>query len=153
MDNFQIQHNKAYDPPSLLVFLTNRVGKLLGNAIRKRGLEDDIDMLPTQMGILADLWTSDGQRQQDLAISLIKDKATITRALDVFEKDNIVVRVPDPNDKRNKRIYLTHKGKEMQHLVYPYALEVEEKAVAGIDKTEIKICKKVLRQIYDNLTT
>jgi DNA-binding MarR family transcriptional regulator len=98
----------------LLIFLTNRIGRLLDNAIRDSMREEDAQVLPQHMGVLSDLWARDGLRQQDLAISLIKDKATIARSLQTLEEQSIVVRVADPDDKRNKRIYVTSKGKSLK---------------------------------------
>jgi len=142
------QNRPEYSP---LIFLTNRIGRLLGNAIRDSMREEDAHILPQHMGVLSDLWVRDGLRQQDLAISLIKDKATIARSLRTLEEQNIVVRVADPDDKRNKRIYLTHKGKSLKSALLPRANEVQHEAVASIREDDVQTCLHVLEQIYDNL--
>lgn len=103
------------------------------------------------IGVLVDLWREDGVRQQDLAVSIIKDKGTIARALDSMERQNLVVRVTDPNDKRNKRIYLTHKGKAVRHELFPHAEAVINKASEDISEEEMAICQKVLAKVYQNL--
>ena len=104
------------------------------------------------MGILADLWRKDGVRQQDLVVSIIKDKANIARALTFLERSNIVVRVTDPKDKRNKRIYLTHKGKALKEQLLPQAIAIQEEIASQIDQKEFNTCMKVLEQIHDLLT-
>jgi len=136
---------------SPLIFLTNRIGRLLANAIRDSMREEDAQVLPQHMGVLSDLWVRDGLRQQDLAISLIKDKATIARSLRTLEEQNIVVRVADPDDKRNKRIYLTHKGKSLKSALLPRAQQLQHKAVASIGEDDVQTCMNVLEQIYENL--
>lgn len=136
---------------SPLIFLTNRIGRLLANAIRDSMREEDAQVLPQHMGVLSDLWVRDGLRQQDLAISLIKDKATIARSLSTLEEQNIVVRVADPDDKRNKRIYLTHKGKSLKSALLPRAQQVQQEAVASICEDDVQTCLQVLEQIYENL--
>lgn len=141
------------DPHDSLVFLTNRVGRLLSNAIRKK-LEDEAGpqlLQSTHLGVLVDLWVQDGVRQQDLAVSTIKDKGTITRTLNILEQENLVVRVTDRTDKRNKRIYLTHKGKELKSKLMPYAHEAASGATAGITADELRVCKDVLAKLYKNL--
>ena len=143
-----------YDPFDSLVFLTNRVGRLLSNEVRKRleGAESpDIAVQATHIGVLVDLWMQDGVCQQDLAVSTIKDKGTIARALNFMEQENLVVRVTDRTDKRNKLIYLTHKGKELKHKLVPYAGIAIQKATEGIDEEELRICKDVLVKVYKNL--
>ncbi len=108
----------------------------------------ELGIVPHHMGILVDLWARDGVRQQDLAVSTIKDKATIARALDSLEQKNILVRVTDPNDKRNKRIYLTHKGKELQAHIWPHAQAVLQEASEGISAEEMDCCRQVLEKLY-----
>lgn len=142
---------KKNNPFESLVFLTNRVGRLLSLHIQKR-ISPEMQMThPQHIGVLVDLWQKDGVRQQDLAISTIKDKATIARALDAMERQNLVVRVVDPNDKRNKRIYLTHKGKEMKYALMPIADSVTHEASENISEEDMLICHKVLEKIYLNL--
>lgn len=143
-----ISPSKAKKP---LVFLTNRVGRLLANAIRSKLADHEREVLPQHMGVLADLWICDGQRQQDLAVSLIKDKATITRTLSHLEKHNIVVRVADHHDRRNKRIYLTHKGKFLKKALMPKAEEAVQHATDGISEHELHTCYTVLERMYENL--
>jgi len=134
-----------------LIFLTNRLGRLLANEARKRTDMEAHGLMPHHMGILADLWKKDGVRQQDLVVSIIKDKATIARALVMLEEANIVVRVPDEHDKRNKRIYLTHRGKALKQKLLPRALELEEEIAQQLDEKEYQTCLKVLEQIQDIL--
>ena len=143
-----------HDPFDSLIFLTNRVGRLLSIEVRKKLGEDEVQQVlqPTHMGVLVDLWMQDGVRQQDLAVSTIKDKGTITRTLNFLEQENLVVRVPDRTDKRNKRIYLTHMGKELKHQLLPYARDAIGGATAGICEHDLRICKDVLAKVYKNLT-
>lgn len=107
--------------------------------------------MPHHMGVLADLWQKDGIPQQELAISNIKNKATITRALKYLESSNILVRIVDPNDKRIKRIYLTHKGKELKNEILPHTRLLEEEIISNLDKEEFETCIKVLKQIHQQL--
>ena len=133
------------------MFLTNRVGRLLANEIRLRSDMEGLGLMSHHMGILVELWAKDGLRQQDLAVSTIKDKATIARALDHLEAENIVVRVPDTNDKRNKRIYLTHKGKELHQQIWPHAESVMKEVLADIEQQDLEACKRVLEHVYHKL--
>lgn len=135
-----------------LIFLTNRVGRLLANEIRLHSGVEEHGLLPHHMGILSDLWKEDGVRQQDLVVSIIKDKATVARALSFLEKLNILVRVTDSSDKRNKRIYLTHKGKALKDKISPKARELESKIAQQLDPDEYATCMNVLKNIYRILT-
>ncbi|NRA50700.1 MAG: winged helix-turn-helix transcriptional regulator [Phaeodactylibacter sp.] len=136
-------------PVNSLVFLTNRVGRLLVNEIRKRTELDDMGLSAQHMGILVDLWVKEGVRQQDLAISNIKDKGTIARALQSLEVANIVVRVPDQEDKRNKLIYLTHRGRALRDQLMPEAQRAVIEATSEVPEEDLATCKRVLNQIYE----
>lgn len=139
-------------PLDSLVFLTNRVGRLLANEIRKRTALDELGLSAQHMGILVDLWVKEGVRQQDLAVSNIKDKGTIARALQSLEAANIVVRVPDREDKRNKLIYLTHRGRSLREELMPEAQQAVREATVGIPKEDLETCKRVLSQILQKFT-
>ncbi|WP_282775909.1 MarR family winged helix-turn-helix transcriptional regulator [Phaeodactylibacter xiamenensis] len=139
-------------PVNSLVFLTNRVGRLLANEIRKRTALDELGLSAQHMGILVDLWVKEGLRQQDLAVSNIKDKGTIARALQSLEAANIVVRIPDQEDKRNKLIYLTHRGRSLREELLPEAQQTVQEATEGIPEEDLAICKRVLSQIYQKFT-
>ena len=141
-----------FNPLNSLVFLTNRVGRLLANQIRLRSGMETLGLMPHHIGILVELWARDGLRQQDLAVSIIKDKATIARALDHLESENIVVRVPDPNDKRNKHIYLTHKGKGLHQRIWPHAESVMKEVLEDVEPQDLETCKKVLEHVYHKLS-
>lgn len=134
-----------------LIFLTNRIGRMLAHTIRKRFSEQELSLKSEHMGILSDLWQQDGIRQQDLVVSTIKNKGTIARALNFLEKENIVLRVPDKEDKRSKLIYLTHKGKQLQAKIIPVAFQAQQEITKNINPAELKTCLKVLSQIYQNL--
>ena len=144
--------NKKFSPFDSLGFLTNRVGRLLGKSIRKRIQDPEEETTFQHIGILVDLWMQDGLRQQELAVSVIKDKATIARKLDQLERQNYVVRIPDEKDKRNKLIYLTHKGKALKEQLTPYMENALADATKDIDDEEIRICKSVLNRMYNNLS-
>lgn len=135
-------------PANSLVFLTNRVGRLLAHEIRQRTAVDEWGVSPQHMGILVDLWVKEGVRQQDLAVSNIKDKGTIARALQSLEEANILIRIPDQEDKRNKLIYLTHRGKALRDRLMPEAMQTVKEATAGISEQELATCQRVLWQIY-----
>ena len=134
-----------------LGFLTNRVGRLIGIHLKNQLGKEEFDMPGHCIGILADLWEQDGIIQQDLAISIVKDKATIARALELMEKKNIIVRIKDERDKRNKKIFLTHKGHQLQSQVFFHGDGVLKEAKKGISKEEMDTCLATLEKIYHNL--
>lgn len=139
------------DPHQNLIFLTNRVGRQLSRLLLERMEFEEFLPQSTHMGLLADLMTNDGLRQQDLAISTIKDKGTVARALKQLEKAEIITREVDPEDRRQKRIHLTEKA----HRMWTYVLEHADHAICCAQKDippeELAVCTNVLNKIYHNL--
>lgn len=140
-----------HNPAIHLGFLTNRVGRLMSIHMKNKLGKEEFDMPSHCLGILAELWEQDGIIQQDLAISIVKDKATIARALELMEKKNIIVRIKDEKDKRNKKIFLTYKGNQLQNQVLFHAAGLLGDAKHGISKEEMENCLKTLEKIYHNL--
>ncbi len=103
------------------------------------------------MGLLADLMNNDGLRQQDLAISTIKDKGTVARALKQLETAGLINREVDPEDRRQKRIKLTEKAHRMWTYVHDHADYAICCAKKDIPPEELAVCTSVLNKIYHNL--
>lgn len=134
-----------------LGFLTNRVGRLLAIHLKNRVGKEDFDLPSHCFGILADLLENDGVKQQDLAIAIVKDKATIARALDLMEKKNIIVRIKDEKDRRNKKIFLTHKGHQLQKKVLFQGEDMYNEIKGLVSPEDMTTCLAVLDKIYDSL--
>jgi DNA-binding MarR family transcriptional regulator len=114
--------------------------------------KEDQHLMGPHMGVLSDLYQKDGVRQQDLAMSSFKDKATITRSLKLLEREALVLRTADPIDKRTKRIYITPKGRKVYQTILPLGQETIAEAKAGIAADDLKTCEAVLQKMYNNLS-
>ena len=144
-------YQKEFENRDTLGFLINRAGKVMANTLRGKLAEKGVELPFEQWTILFMLWQEDGRNQIELVQGLYKDKATITRGLHSLERLNFVVRITDEKDKRNKKIYLTHKGKKLKNEVIPLAHQTTEIAIQNISDREIKVCRKVLQKIFENL--
>ena len=71
--------------------------------------------------------------------------------LKILEEEALVLRAPDPIDRRTKRIYITPKGRKVLDRMHPLGLEVMEEARAGIAADDLEIYDRVVKQLYDNL--
>lgn len=135
-----------------LLFLTIRLGRMITSKMYSKLNQEDQHLMGPHMGVLADLYRNDGVRQQDLAISSFKDKATITRSLKLLEREALVLRTPDPIDKRTKRIYITPKGRKVYHTILPLGQETIAEAQEGVSEEQLETCVEVLQKMYDNLS-
>lgn len=138
-------------PQQNIIFLTNRVGRQLSRLLLEQMEFEGFLPQSTHMGLLADLVDKDGLRQQDLALATIKDKGTVARAISCLEKGDLLRREVDVSDRRQKRIYLTDKGRRM----WAYAESNTERALTsatrGISTEDYDRCIDVLQRVYQNL--
>ena len=101
--------------------------------------------------ILAYLWRQDGVNQQEIADIIIKDKSSTTYLIDNLVKRNLVERIADENDRRNKLIFLTREGKQLQKQFNPLITEMYETATAGITFGVMEKAIVMLNKMNDNL--
>ncbi len=131
--------------------LSNRMSRLLRLRFRKELKKLKLELNEKHFGVLLDLWTRDGVKQQELAVTSIKDKAAITRSLDELERMKVIVRVSDEKDRRNKLIYLTISGKELRNELVPLINSITNRALDGISSEEYRVFLRVLKKMYLNL--
>lgn len=141
-----------YKSEDSLAYLVGRAGRSIGARLNRNFTEAGYDVTCEQWVLLANLWQSNGQSQQELAGTSCKGKTSVTRLIDGLEKRNLVVRTPDKVDRRQKFIYLTNKGKEFQQELLHIVEKTLDEAQQNIPAHDMAICKKVLCRVYENLT-
>ena len=104
-----------------------------------------------QWRFLRVLWENDGITQRELSDLVGTKEPTTVRSIRSLEKSKLVVRAPDPSDKRKLNIRLTAKSRKLRKELMPYVIAVNEQATRGISKKDQETAKKVLRQMYLNL--
>jgi DNA-binding MarR family transcriptional regulator len=143
---------KDFNPLKEIGFIVARTHRTMLNTLQQRLVDNNFDITAEQAIIIMKLYQKEGISQQELSDALFKDKSSIKRLIDNMERKNFIVRVPDQNDGRNKLIYLTHRGKALREQMAEVAICLLDEAQENIDTEEIKICKKVLNQIFNNLS-
>ncbi|WP_312285453.1 MarR family winged helix-turn-helix transcriptional regulator [Chryseobacterium gleum] len=113
--------------------------------------EYDPDLSFELIEILGLLSRYNGINQQEIGNKVSKDKSSITYLINSLVKRDLVERIADENDRRNKQIFLTPKGKQIVETVYPWALDLYKKAVEGIDQKEISKALLLVKKMTANL--
>ncbi|MFK7923321.1 MAG: MarR family winged helix-turn-helix transcriptional regulator [Bacteroidia bacterium] len=131
--------------------LVGRTAKVMGRHLLEQFRLAGHEMNREHFLIMVHLWEEDGLTHLALGDRCGADKTATTRAIDTLEKKNYVVRVPDQLDRRQKRVFLTHEGKQIQEEMMALGQESLKHVTKGLDEEELKICQKVLRQIQNNL--
>ena len=139
--------------------LKNSMGTLIGrtshailNNLQKKFRDEGCNITVEQWQVLINLNNTNDQFHQQLAENTFKEKSTITRLLDGLEKKNMINRVADTLDRRQKRIRITSRGKSLLNKLKPFALEVQGRALNDIDLKQIKLCQDIMLKIYNNVT-
>ena len=138
-------------PSDHLIFLTNRVGRQLATATLRNFTFEGFRPQGIHIGLIADLITQDGRHQQDLAISTIKDKGSVARALALLETEGFVSRKIDPDDRRQKIIRLTDRGIALWKQVELRSVQSLQAVTQDLNLSDLTTCTRVLARIHQNL--
>jgi DNA-binding MarR family transcriptional regulator len=113
--------------------------------------EENLPITPDQFRLLTTLWQQDCQSQQELAVASDRDRANVTRLIDILEREQIVERKDHATDRRIYNIHLTEKGKAIEVDAKRCAEACIADALDGLSPEEIETCMKVLRKTIENL--
>lgn len=91
-----------------------RMHRLFNDRMRAQGAS------LAQLKLLMLIERCGGMRSTDIADALGQAPRTVTEAVDGLERDGLVVRNPDPSDRRAKRINLTDEGRAVIREVEPH---------------------------------
>lgn len=87
--------------------------------------------------------------QKDLGEQLGVDKVTVVRLLDYLEEHKCLVRIPDQNDRRIKKIELTSKGESYALEIAKAMKAVDDEILEEIEVEQRKVFKELLSFIYE----
>ncbi|MFX1528237.1 MAG: MarR family winged helix-turn-helix transcriptional regulator [Promethearchaeota archaeon] len=97
--------------------LINKINKKYEKLQRK--IIQDENLTSAQYSILQQLWESDARPFKDLASACCCSQSTITGIIDTMEKNKLVYRKANPNDRRSILVVLTDKGKKIENMTPP----------------------------------
>jgi DNA-binding MarR family transcriptional regulator len=75
-----------------------------------RRVLEALKLSPLEFSVLQHLDQTHGRRLTDVGAELLCVKSTTTRVVDRLVADGLVVRTPDPDDRRAQRLLLTDRG-------------------------------------------
>lgn len=133
-------------------FLISRI-KQVGTRIFDRMLADSgIDSFNGAQGrILYVLWQNEDISISSLSAQTSLANTTLTNMLDRMENIGLIVRKPDPKDRRNKLIVLTEKAKSLQDDYTRISQQMNEIYYTGFTDAEIMQFESYLQRILSNL--
>ena len=124
--------------------------RAMQRTLRKNKVGVTFEMLQ----VLSSLWHEQGISQQILAERIAKDKACLTNLMNNLEKKGYVCRKEDPNDRRNKLVFLTPEGEDFKEQIRPILNQVyiSSERIIGIESIETMLAElKGVDDVLENI--
>ena len=103
--------------------------------------------------IMSCLWSEQGISQQILAERTAKDKACLTNLMTNLEKKGYVCRQENPNDRRNKLVFLTEEGEAFRNWLAPQLKEYYRRLDDLVGEEKLKHIQDLLQKVQHALET
>lgn len=108
------------------------------------------DITPSQYAVLSYLWQRGcGASSKQIAEVLYLENSTISGVLDRMQKKDLIVRVTNEEDRREVRIMLTEKGKQLEEPVTKIIDEVNMEVLKCFSDEEVAVLKNNLKIIAE----
>ena len=133
-------------------FLITKIKQLHSRALAQCISDKGIDAFSGEQGkILFVLWQKDKINQKELATETGLAKNTITVMLEKMEKNNLIRKITDENDKRKSLVILTEHAKSLKKSFDEISDEMLKKVYKGFSEEEIDKYEEYLHRIIKNL--
>src|SRR5271166_5420006 len=136
-------------PNREFAFVLNDVARLLRTYADHKAAQHGITR--AQWAVMARLERSEGLKQSELAELLDLQPITLTRLLDRLGDSGLIERRADPHDRRAKRLYLTPAARPLLERLSRLGEELMATALAGIDRTTVRLMLENLTLAKENL--
>ena len=107
--------------------------------------------LPTWL-VLVSLKSRTWGTQRELAQALGLEGPTLTHHLDRMEREGLVTRRRDPDNRRVQRVELTEAGDAAFHRMRRAATSFDERLRSGLGDSDIKRVRGLLAQLHANVS-
>ena len=105
---------------------------------------------PSYLGVLMSLWLDDGLNAAELGRRAGLEPSTMTGMLDRMERDDLLTRKADPEDRRAHRIYLTDSGRRIREPVLAVVNKTLARVLEGVSGADLARVKETLRHVLAN---
>jgi MarR family transcriptional regulator, lower aerobic nicotinate degradation pathway regulator len=128
----------------LLAKASQRWNELLYERFRREGFKE---VRPSYGSIILPLFEEDGLRMGELAKRARLSKQTMTTMIRLVERDGLVRRQRDPEDRRAFRIYLTARARSFRPVAESVLRELDELLEEQLSQAELSTLKTSLKEV------
>ena len=107
------------------------------------------NLTPPQYSILNQLWESDGKQFKELASACCCAPSTITGIIDTMERNHLVYRDSNPEDRRSLLVKLTNKGKQIEQKTPPIKI-ILTNCCEGFTPEDVRNLARLLSKLSDS---
>lgn len=130
-----------------LIYSICMASTALKDGLRKEFLKNGYDITIDNFAILSRLWKQDNLSQQQLCELTCKNKSNLTRILDTMEKKDMIIRKPNPTDRRSFSIALTNYSYSLEDSITLIAQEYSNKIFDAITETDIENLNNIFSKL------
>lgn len=140
-------------------YLKQRIGSLIyitGTLIRgfstQTFTEKNFGLTPDQYVILSLLIENEEIiYQRQLAEIMFKDRANISRIIDIMQKNGLIEKVPDSHGRKIFKLVVTEKGRKLKDKVFPTDIDLRNDITKGITEDELAVTFNTLEKMNLNI--
>lgn len=143
----KLEKMENYELTRELILQTLKTRMAFRQTLQRVLKRNNVDMTFEMLQIMNCLWHEQGVSQQMLAEKTAKDKACLTNLMANLEKKGWIVRREDPLDRRNRLVYLTPQGEEINGHVRPLIKDVYSQAGIRMGIKEVNTCINQLKKL------
>ncbi|MGI0006379.1 MAG: MarR family winged helix-turn-helix transcriptional regulator [Nitrosotalea sp.] len=139
-----------YDFENSMGFVVNATAKAFQKSFDLE-LRKNVGVSLGQWRVVGALVMQPGLTQKEIADKVGIEGATLVPVIDKMEKEGLLKRKPDSDDRRVNRIYLTPKADSLWDAMIECALRIRKSSLKNISENDIQITLETLRKISKNI--
>jgi MarR family transcriptional regulator, organic hydroperoxide resistance regulator len=128
------------------------VSRAFNIALGRLFVSNGYNITVEKWSVLVALIQKDNQFQYELAVSTGRDRPSLTRLIDQMEKQGLVLRKSEINDRRINSVHLTNEARDLYFELEKLYNELTKMALKNIDQTDLDCSLKVMDTINRNLS-
>lgn len=133
-----------YESRYNLIYTMSITSTAIKDGLKKEFLKNGYDITIDNFAILSRLWEQDNLTQQQLCDLTCKNKSNLTRILDTMEKKDMIIRKPNPEDRRSFIIALTDYSSSLKCRIVEISQEYSSKIFSTIAQSDIESLNGIL---------
>ena len=106
---------------------------------------------PGLLYILIETACHEGLCQKEIAQRLMIEKATVAKAVKTLIKVGYIRTESDPADKRQTKVFLSEKGREIMPSIHEFLDEMNQSILSGFSPLEIHMAYALIKRMNQNL--